>query len=285
MRVTGLLYLHDVPKMALTQIAVATMFTRRDNANSIHEPTLRSLALAALGVVSRRVALASFAGDNAMGKRTTVCSGDRYGRLLITEEAPPSIGKHGRKRRRFHCRCDCGNTTTALLFSLTSGNTTSCGCRTKEVAVTNGHKNKTHGMAGTNIYAVWSEMIRRCHNPSCNVFHHYGGRGISVCDRWRKSFECFLEDMGMPPKGMSLDRIDNEAGYSKENCRWATRKQQSRNTRRNRLLTLNGETMCLAEWAERIGVSAKLLGTRIYTHKWPIEKALTTAPRVRSNNE
>ena len=136
-----------------------------------------------------------------------------------------------------------------------------------------------HGQYGTPTYNVWRTMRQRCLNPRCNVYEYYGGRGITVCKRW-DSFAAFLEDMGECPKGLTLDRYpDKDGHYEPGNCRWATRTEQARNTRRNRMVTLNGKTMCLAAWAEEYGLSARIVCTRIYTQKWSIERALTTPLR------
>lgn len=129
-----------------------------------------------------------------------------------------------------------------------------------------------HGMYGTPIYRTWLRMIQRCHNPNNRNYDGYGGRGIKVCDRWRK-FENFFEDMGDAPKGLTLERIDNNMGYSPDNCMWATRKEQARNRRTTRFYTLNGETLTVSEWAKKIGISHESMRKRI--NKWPLEKALT----------
>jgi hypothetical protein len=132
-----------------------------------------------------------------------------------------------------------------------------------------------HGMSKTKTYRTWQSMKARCTNPSNVQYMDYGGRGIGVCEEWMK-FENFFEDMGLRPEGMSLDRIDNEKGYSKENCRWATEFEQKRNTRRNHWITFNGETKCLEDWAKEIGIKANTLINRLNRSKWPLEKALTT---------
>jgi hypothetical protein len=133
-----------------------------------------------------------------------------------------------------------------------------------------------HGMWGKPEYWVWALMIQRCHNPSAKYFPLYGGRGITVCNRWRTSFGTFFADMGArPAKGLSLDRIDNDGGYSPENCRWATRKEQMRNTRNNSYLTLNGETHLLCEWVEITGLNSSLISNRINRMGWSVEEALT----------
>lgn len=110
-------------------------------------------------------------------------------------------------------------------------------------------KHERHGMRNTPTYRSWSAMRNRCEKPKDSMFYRYGGRGIKVCERWM-SFPNFLDDMGERPEGMTLDRIDSDSDYSPENCTWATRKEQNRNKPNNRMLTIYGLTMCLAEWAE-----------------------------------
>lgn len=118
-------------------------------------------------------------------------------------------------------------------------------------------------------------MLARCENPKHPDFHSYGGRGIKVCDRWRESFASFCEDMGTPPTPKhSLDRIDTDGHYEPSNCRWATTKDQARNTRRNRLLTFQGDTMCVVEWAERTGIRAGIINQRLALG-WTTERALS----------
>ena len=121
-------------------------------------------------------------------------------------------------------------------------------------------------------------MLTRCNNKNDTRYQWYGGRGITVCDRWSK-FENFLADMGERPEKMTLDRIDTNGNYCPENCRWATNKQQHRNKRSNRLLTHDGETKCVAEWAETVGISQGALASRIDVYGWSVEKALTTPVR------
>lgn len=130
-------------------------------------------------------------------------------------------------------------------------------------------------------YKVWHAMRKRCSEPSYKNFHRYGGRGIKVCSRW-ESFDAFVEDMGMQPAGMILDRRDNDGDYSPENCRWVTSAQSNRNYSRNRNYTARGKTMCLADWATEIGLSQQALWARMQ-RGWSIEQAISL-PALRVAN-
>lgn len=124
-------------------------------------------------------------------------------------------------------------------------------------------QNKKHGLSKTNAHRSWIAMLQRCYNPKCERFDVYGGRGITVCERWRESFANFYADMGERPPSMSLDRIDSNLGYSKENCRWASTKDQSRNKTNSLFVTIGGERRTLAEWAEISGINYHTLHKRI----------------------
>lgn len=144
---------------------------------------------------------------------------------------------------------------------------------------------RSHGQAGrgkvTKTYRAWTNMHKRCSNPAYEHFADYGGRGITVCPEWNK-FETFLADMGDAPVGRSLDRRDNEKGYSKDNCRWATRFEQMQNRRNNRNITHNGETHCLSEWARRAGFTLLLVWKRL-NRGWTMEQTLSTPLGERRN--
>lgn len=179
----------------------------------------------------------------------------KYGMLTILSEAPRHRKPSGAAVRMMHCRCDCGTEKTIRLSSLTEGTTVSCGCfhRQQAKAVLS-EAARTHGQSRTPMYLVWNAMKDRCHNPKNKSYWRYGARGISVCQEWRDSFEAFAAYVGERPEGLTLDRYPNHAGnYEPGNVRWATYTQQARNTRRNHLHTMNGETRCLAEWCEITG--------------------------------
>ncbi len=198
-----------------------------------------------------------------MVKRTQIAPGAKYGQLTIITEAEPHTSPCGKVSRRVECICECGSIVVVQLPNLRNGNTTSCGCA----------RNK-HGMSRSPTYKTWEDMIGRCLRPSSTHYARYGGRGITVCERWR-SFSHFLEDMGEKPDGLTLERIDNDKGYFNDNCRWATRHEQARNRCDTRTLTCRGETMCLTDWAARLGIHPTALEARL-KNGWTIESALTT---------
>jgi hypothetical protein len=132
----------------------------------------------------------------------------------------------------------------------------------------------THGKAKSRTYRSWAMMLQRCTNPKYTDFSKYGGAGITVSKEWSKSFTAFLSDLGERPLGKSLDRINGKLGYFKENCRWATRREQNQNMKSNRLLTFRGETKCIAEWVRIIGLPFTTIKNRL-NRGWTVEEALT----------
>lgn len=207
--------------------------------------------------------------------------GQRFDRLLIMSRAENRRdGTH-----QWLCRCDCGASIKVRRYDLIHKTVRSCGCLRRDRGIANSShlaelrkridhsKQMVHGRSKTPTYFVWKEMTQRCTNPNDEAYRHYGGRGITICARW-KGFENFLADMGERPNGLTLDRFPNNNGnYEPGNCRWATAKQQANNTRNNRLITFDGRTRTLAEWSDLLGLSQRTLWQRL--QHWPIEKALT----------
>lgn len=148
------------------------------------------------------------------------------------------------------------------------------------IRMLNNNPNLTHGLSNTPEYRTWTAVITRCYNKNFIKYKNYGGRGIVMCDRWRSSFENFIEDMGpKPTPEHSLDRLDNNKGYYKDNCRWATPKEQSRNRRNNSLFEFEGKTFSLSELAENYNISYKTLWDRVNLYRWDLSRALTTPVR------
>lgn len=187
--------------------------------------------------------------------------GQRYGKLVVIERLGSSTG-----RLHWLCQCDCGKKAAISSTNLSTGNTRSCGCFAKE-------KKTKHGMSKTSIHGAWRQMFNRCNNPKDHDFHNYGGRGIKVDDRW-KDFSVFYEDMGNRPYGATLDRKDNEGPYCKENCKWATWREQHANKRNNRLLSAFGKTQIITVWAEEYGLPLSTLKNRLDRNGMSLEEAL-----------
>ena len=194
--------------------------------------------------------------------------GQRFGRLVVIEE----VERKG-TNAQWLCKCDCGNEVKAITARLKNGHVKSCGCLSREIT---SKTKKTHGESKTKIYEVWCHMKARCYYPQTLNFHRWGGRGIRVCDDWKESFESFKNwaiENGYQDN-LTLDRIDLNGNYEPQNCRWISRKEQSRNRSTN--VVINGK--CLAEWAEIAGISLKLLHWRLKAG-WDFEKAINTPVR------
>jgi len=190
-------------------------------------------------------------------------------------------GGSGKKETHQVCQCECGNILTIRTASLRAMTSLSCGCLQKEVT---SRMSKIHGKVHTAEYNIWTNIAQRCNNPNTAQYHDYGGRGIRVCDRWREpngqGFLNFLEDMGeRPSKDLTIDRHpDKNGNYEPGNCRWATRIEQAQNKRNNVMLTYNGRTQCLTDWANELGMRASGIYYRLKAG-WPIDKALTQKSR------
>ncbi len=189
------------------------------------------------------------------------------------------VGRSGKTRKVCQCKCTCGNSTIVDPANLRTGNTKSCGCyRSEETSA----RLRMYTPQQLAIKHIWNGMNARCNNPNNSCYHLYGGRGIRVCDRWA-DFMTFYKDFGQfrPSKKHSIDRIDVNGNYCPANCRWATAKAQSVNTRRNRMITFRNETLCISDWAAKLGFSHAAIDNRL-RRGWSIEKALTT-PTLRPN--
>lgn len=187
--------------------------------------------------------------------------GDVVGRFTLVSEAP----RHGR-RRVWLCRCTCGTEKTVLDQNIRSHRTISCGCLSREV------NSLTLPGRGGKAYRAWADMLNRCRSSTNPSFKHYGGRGIKVDPSW-EIFDNFYQDMGEPEAGLTLERIDNSMGYGPNNCEWRPMKDQQRNKRTNRLVTIGSETLCVTQWAERSGINEMTLRSRLKRNV-PVDRLL-----------
>lgn len=206
--------------------------------------------------------------STALSSRCKDLTGKRFGRRVALRYA----GKDKRRNSLWTFRCDCGKHGIVLGYTLTRSDIKSCGCLARELLV---ERTTTHGKTNTPEFCVWQSMIARCYIKSQGHYYFYGGRGIRVCDEWRHSFETFLCDIGKRPSPKhSLDRIDTNGNYQVDNCKWSTATEQNRNTRRNRRITFRGETRCLSEWVEILGLNYRTLASRLKAG-WDLERAMT----------
>lgn len=198
-------------------------------------------------------------------------TGKVFGKLTVVSQAP----KLKPKIARWHCKCSCGGSSTVDGRHLREGKIHSCGCA-QSAWMTD--RFSTHGKTNSPEYKVWCGIKRRCFNQADRSFPRYGGRGITMCDEWKSSFQAFLDDMGpRPSSGHSIDRIDNNAGYAKDNCQWANSSQQAGNRRDNLNLVAFGKTLSLSEWARQTGVKSPTIKQRLM-RGWAVERAVSEPP-------
>lgn len=202
-------------------------------------------------------------------------TGKIFGRLIVLSYS------HVDENRKacWNCICSCGKKVIIMGESLRTRNTRSCGCLKIDIMK---KTKRIHGESKTRLYSIWLTMKGRCNNPNNIGYKNYGGRGISV--EW-KNYLAFKTDMGRGHENhvkkygktnTSIDRIDNDGNYSRDNCRWATRKEQNSNTRRSHLLTLRGMTKTISQWAQYLNIPKSTIYARINLYGWSIERALTT---------
>jgi len=192
----------------------------------------------------------------------------KYGRLSIIEEVAGTPFS-----REFLCACDCGKTIVVSLNRLLSGNTKSCGCLKRD-------RNKRvftkHGFSGTRLYRTWASMKDRCFREKCPAYKNYGGRGITICEEWMEFQPFYNWAMANGYQdNLTIERTDNDRDYYPENCRWIPKEDQPKNRRTLNVISFNGQTKSLSNWALKIGLSRSALKDR-FKNGWSIEKALTT---------
>lgn len=211
-------------------------------------------------------------------------TGQRFGRLTVISFFEKRKRPSGSTKYMWECRCDCGNIIVVNADNLKSGHVKSCKCLRTEISTVRilrqAEKNVKHGLAGTKIYYAWHSMLERCYNPKNGNYSNYGGRGITVCEEWRKDLSAFYQwakqcgyDERLTGKYCSLDRIDVNGNYEPSNCRWVNQSVQANNRRTNRRVTYHGITYTMAELSRKTGVDYALLKNRLALG-WPVEKAV-----------
>ena len=213
----------------------------------------------------------------------TLAVGDRVGYLTLVERSPSRPGR----KAFWLALCVCGTKKLVRSDHLRSAATKSCGCKTAEMCavVHLRHGDSARGQTTTE-YTAWARMRARCDNPNTKQFKDWGGRGITICERWRgeHGFENFLADVGRRPSpSHSIERIDNDGNYEPGNCRWATRGEQALNKRSNRVLTVGGVALPLAEWSRRTGISGATIGQRL-RKGWTQRRAVTEPCHTEKRN-
>lgn len=199
-------------------------------------------------------------------------AGKRFGRLLVIKRIGEGM---------WECLCDCGTVKAINGRYIRDGHTASCGCLYREVA---GKHFKTHGKSCEPGAGSWYNMIDRCYNPQCKAFQYYGGRGITVCDRWRGSISNFLEDMGpMPAPGYTIERKDVQGNYEPSNCVWLEKKYQGWNTRKTRFIEFNGQKKSLSQWSQEKGFARHVIKSRL-SNGWTLQDAMTLPLHSRPKN-
>ena len=210
-----------------------------------------------------------------MSKPAQLVGHPPFGRLTVISRE----GSDKHKKATWRCRCECGGEIVCNTGALMSGNTQSCGCLNRNVS---GARFRTHGGSKSPEYNNWMAMKARCYNSENQDYALYGGRGITVCDRWRNSFENFLSDMGPRPfSRATVERKNTNGNYEPGNCVWASQKSQTRNMRTNHLLTIDGVTKTIVEWSEVSGTSARKIRQRVAMHGWSPKDAVFSPNKTR----
>lgn len=213
-----------------------------------------------------------------MGKKINYTAGQKIGECLFlgSERVEKATKKRGFIRFGLF-KCRCGVDFESRIESVKFGLTKSCGCLQKEKVT---QLKTVHGLKHSPEYNIWLHIKQRCTNPKSKSYSYYGGRGIKICEKWINSFQEFYNDMGPRPDSThSIERINNNLGYNKLNCRWATKTEQARNTRATFYLTFQGQKKCVSEWADIFKMPAWLITQRIKRYGWSVEDAFLTQER------
>lgn len=209
-------------------------------------------------------------------KRRKDLSGMVFGYITVKDYAYTKNSK-----AYWNCVCKCGSERLITSSSLLRGLTVSCGCYSKEIVIARSTK---HGNNKNPLYSIWKDIRKRCYNKNNPAYKNYGGRGIKMSKEWYSDFMIFYNDMGDRQNDLTIDRIDCNGDYCKENCRWATRKEQANNMRKNIRYNYNGEMLTLSEISTKTGLGYNLLRDRIKLG-WSIEKATTTTRKAQHSHQ
>lgn len=207
-------------------------------------------------------------------------TGQKFNRLTALRY----VGMNKDKHALWECVCDCGNVVVVQGSNLRSGNTKSCGCYNIDRIKERNHiLKRKHGETNTKLFHVWAGMLTRCNNPNAINYCDYGAKGIRVCDEWANDFTKFRDwaYANGYREDLTIDRIDYHGIYEPSNCRWCTAKEQNRNRSSNTLITYKGETHCIADWADIIGMKYSILQRRLNNPHYTLERAFTEPPRKR----
>lgn len=220
-----------------------------------------------------------------MPARAKIKAGDKFGYLTVIKEVEPNITPCGTVQRKFLCKCECGNEVVRLRQTLVNSPIVSCGCQI--ISIADRVRKYPKGLTKHFLYTTWSGMKQRCYDVNSSHYSLYGGRGIGICDEWRYDFIAFYDWAlrNNAKKHLSLDRIDNNKGYSPDNCRWATAEEQQRNKRTNRIIEYNGIKKTLIEWSNELGIKESTIRFRLDKYGFTVAQALGFEPYIQKKSD
>lgn len=210
-----------------------------------------------------------------MAAKTKVKSGDRYGNLVIVKEIEPHTTPCGTIRRRFLCKCDCGNTTTRTLVNLNKDNFHSCGCVDRK-RIGNLNRKYTDEQRKSFLYSTWNGMRQRCLDSKSSHYKYYGERGITICDEWMNDYTKFYDwcIANGATEELTIDRIDVNGNYEPNNCRWVDTITQANNKNQNRFIEYNGEKLTIMQWSRKTGIKEATIRMRLDKYGYNVGEAL-----------